>query len=642
MRASRIAVLLALLLPALASPCGPDFPLEFLSKRDETLATLPDGAFLLEAPRLVNKPADTLPLVGEEPQGARDGGGAKERALYAAASAAWKANRATSAPKFDAVLALPEAERRRFTIPAHYALAVVGAATESVAHYQALRDAQKKGFEDVFGLAVASYGEEALRALWEKDDAKAIGLYATQASYGSESGGVSLLFVARQLATDEQRLKRALKDPLVQRLMALYAWTRGTETWGETGAPSTTLVDTLTAIPNLAGADRLAAALYRQGQFEKAALFVDKESTPLAHWVRAKLALRVGKADVAEAELEKARAGFDLSEQWTPPYSSPLRPRQQLEVELSILRLAKGDFDGAMTHALESCSWMDLSYLAERVLTVDELQKTVDGLGGKPRCVTAEPGDESSDPSGYWVPRDATAALRELLARRLLRTGQFARALPFFSDALRPLAQRYGEALTAAASLSAPEQKAAKLFEAAQALRGHGMELLGTEAAPDWSWTRGEFDPMWTDPDEPAAPRDAGVSAAEQQRVAASAPAFPQRFHYRAVTSKLLEDAAELMPPRSQAYAALLCASARLSIDRDPEHATALWLRYVKHGALLTQPMTFGRQCPEPSFAPKPFKWPKVRKRTVALVALPVLLLVAGVIALRRRRRSAS
>jgi hypothetical protein len=158
---------------------------------------------------------------------------------------------------------------------------------------------------------VASYGEEAHVLLRADDEVGAIRLYAVQAAHGSQSGATSLLFVARRLVGSEARLRRALRDPLAQRLMTTYAWTRGQEEWSESAKhPSNRLLDALAVTPALAGADRLAAAAWRMGRFDLAARFADKQGTPLGLWVQAKLALRRGDRGAAELLLDRAARQF--------------------------------------------------------------------------------------------------------------------------------------------------------------------------------------------------------------------------------------------------------------------------------------------------------------------------------------------
>ena len=92
-----------------------------------------------------------------------------------------------------------------------------------------MRELVRQGFDDPLGLAVASLGEEARPLLRKGDDVGAIRLYAEQAAHGSTSGATSLLFMARAIVRDEARLQQVLREPLGQRLIATYAWTRGQE-----------------------------------------------------------------------------------------------------------------------------------------------------------------------------------------------------------------------------------------------------------------------------------------------------------------------------------------------------------------------------------------------------------------------------
>ncbi len=128
-------LVVTLLAPARhASACGPDFPAEYLGNRARTLSEMPDGAFLLEASRLLPKPADDFRVVEAwEPEGARTGGGARETELYNAGAKAFHAGKWEEArARFVEVLALPEEERRHASTFAAYMLGrTAGSATEA-------------------------------------------------------------------------------------------------------------------------------------------------------------------------------------------------------------------------------------------------------------------------------------------------------------------------------------------------------------------------------------------------------------------------------------------------------------------------------------------------------------------------------
>ena len=656
-----------------ARACGPDFPPELLTDRAGTLAELPDGAFALEVSRLLPKPEDAFQVVeGSEPEDARTGGGARETALYAeGAKAHHEGDWEKAHARFREVLALPPEERRRFSTFAAYMLArTSGAGHEHEArpYFAQVRELVRQGFDDPLGLAVASLGEEARLLLAQDDDAGAIRLYAEQAAHGSESAVNSLLMVARALSRDEARLRAALKDPLAQRLMTTFVWTRSQEwRWvdeSESGGLRR-LLDTLASVPGLAGADRLAAGAWRVGRFDLAERFAGHENTPLAAWVKAKLALRRGDRTAAERYLAESAAGWPETENWTTAYWSIVhRPRTRAEGERALIALMQGDFVRSAERMVASCSWPDIAYVAERVLTVEELKRLV---------ATQPPSyQEQCQPELEHVwdedARDGRNSvverLRLLLGRRLLRMGSGVEALEYFRGT--PWAQparQYVDARERAREADDAVDQARALYDAALLARRAGMEILGTEATPDWAQTDGNYDlndyaePRELPPDQEAVRQELAklplVSAAEQQRLAAHAPPNPTRFHYRVTAADLAEQAAALVPPRSQAYAALLCHAARFTAHRDEERTQRLWRTYVKNGALLTAEwdrMAFGQECPEPDFerarAQQPklaLPWKGMRRRTLAALGGGLLLPMAlgATLFLRRKRKPA-
>jgi len=644
-----LAVLVALVPVRHARACGPDFPPELLSDRTRTLAELPDGAFAREVARFLPKPAEAFPVVEEdEPEGARVGGGARETERYAAGAQAFHAgNRDAARARFLEVLALPGEERRRFSCFAAYMLGrMADSPQEARQRFGEVRELVRQGFEDPLGLAVASLGEEARVLLQEGDDTGAIHLYAQQAAHGSRTAAISLLVVARALSRDAARREQVLKEPLGQRLLATYAWTRGEELvellWrGEDNDDKRQrmgLLDALAAVPGLAGADRLAAGAWRAGRFDLAERFAGQEQTPLASWVKAKLAMRRGDTPAAEQHLAEALAGFAETEDWhTYDWEPSKRPRSHLEAERAILALTRGDFVQAAERTVASCSWGDMAYVAERVLTVDELRRLVAAHGADPasRCQPELEGlwdDERQKGLG-----DVGTRLRLLLGRRLLRTGQGRQALEYFRGTpWEEPARRYVESLEQARSAWSDVEEARALYAAALLARTDGMELLGTERSPDWGLMDGAFDEGdW----------DGYTEGPEGERTAAhSVPPPRRRFHYRYTAADLAEQAAALVPPRSQAHAALLCHSARFIASRDPERVQRLYRAYVQRGAASVS-MDFGQSCPAPDFdrvrqqqLSRP--WEALRRNPLAAVGGGLLLpaMVGTTLLLRRRR----
>jgi hypothetical protein len=681
--------------------CGPDFPHELLSDRRASVYELVEGTFDFEASRLAPKPADVLKpnenpweapgesrieleqrelgeaayakveamrlSLDDEQAWAAGEGLSEEVRLYTAGARAFHAGDTVIAlQRFDAVLALAAEQQRSRGLWARYMsgrvnlaqaaggagageLETTAAATAAAQDFQAVRAAVAAGVADPLGLAVASYGEEAALQRARGNLAAAVRLYAEQAAHGSASGRASLLFVARDLFADEAALRAALADPLLQQLLASYVYTRtgefeGTDEAGQPKPQTGALQRYYAAIEadaagSIGSVDRVAAAAYRSARYELAGTLAARSQTALAHWVRAKLALRAGDDKAAADAYAQASRAFPRDEDWgTNPnegYSvEGLKPACRVDGERAILALGRGDYVEALRlfHAGGGQYWMDEAQVAERVLSLDELKRYVD-------TNVPEPAAPKANDEGWPQP---DAQLRALLGRRLLRSGRYAEAAAYFPPALRDTAAAYAKA-----RLDAPKQgrieRAETLFRAARLARESGMELLALELAPDAALFQGSYE--LTDPTLDAKDRKL-VGADEAQRVAASQPQPVQRFHYRFVAADLANQAADLVPARSQAFAAMLCSATGWLINRDYAQARSYYRRYVDQGPYVAWAANFGNQCPAPDFdgAAKRLQFERVRwvkqiaRRYAPFVAGGALVLVVGFVFWRRRR----
>ncbi len=511
-------------------------------------------------------------MVHGEPEHARSNCAGPSCALYDAGAAAFNAGDVAVAKKnFEAILALSPTDQAPRATWAAFMLCRMGEIGEGGA-CATVRALASQGVPDPLGLAAASLGAEAKVHLEAGDVVGAIEGYALEAVIGdSASATESLAIVARGIldaaraAPHDARLA-ALKSPITQRLVASYAINRLL-------APSPELdhaVGLLVAqAPSLeAWSDRAAAAAYRQGRYDDAKTLVSASpETPLGLWVRAKLALRDGQLDDAAALMRVAAQSFPAVDDTT---------RLAVVGTEGVLAIERGDYALAFDRLYAGGSWLDAAYIADRVLTVDELKGIVDA-----RPVTT-----------------ATERLRHLLARRLMRHGRSAEAIHYFPEPMRERAQRFAAAVAAGSHVEEGVinvEVATALSEAALLARSDGLELFGTEAGPDYAIYGGSFDGF----DVSATTDD------ERTRVAASAPTPNRRFHYRFSAVSLLEHAAAHTPPRSQAYAALLCQATQYAGD-DPDELRRLWFVYVDHGAAVDFTHAFGssvNSCPPPDFA---------------------------------------
>src|SRR5262249_50900421 len=144
---------------------------------------------------------------------------------------------------------------------------------------------------------------------------------------------------------------------------------------------------------------------------------------PVAQWLRTKLLFRAGRTDQAGALLANVAAWMpmrdseispasDLKDNLGVPDSSDLPAAWQVRAELGVFHLARGQYAQALDDFMQAGVWIDAAYVAERVLTLDELKVSVDR------------GTDSAD--------ELRSNLRYLLARRLTRELRGNEARPYY------------------------------------------------------------------------------------------------------------------------------------------------------------------------------------------------------------------
>ncbi|WP_394560651.1 hypothetical protein [Aquipseudomonas alcaligenes] len=695
-----------------AQACGPDFPYRLLSDRAGALNELPEGNFAFEITRigpaitgLAKAGPATLELYWDEDSqryvDARIGvekeqfdaaryalisrlralsdarqaeaEGAElppELRLYTAGAVAFgEHDMALAADYFRRVLALPEAERPLRGTWAAYSLgralaelAVSAPDTvlDDAAALQRQRDLRQQavqafqqarvlsiaGSSDPLDLGVASLGEEARLVLEDGDWNSAISLYASQARQGSTTGYSSLRQLSSRLARlDDPQLRPLLAGSEVQQLLAAQLFSR-LDAYDSEGKPSQRLLGLLQDAPIQAEvADRLAALSYQLGDYQATRNLLERAGdSGLAWWLRAKLALQAGDKAAAVNAYAQAATAFPADEDWgwrrtTNWDYETLKPRCRIEGEMAILALERGDYLEAFDQLYRSGEiyWQDAAQVAERVLSSDELKGYVDAQ------VAAAPATEGTE-QGYWNRQPATS-LRELLGRRLLREGRYAEAPAYFATAeLQQAARAYGEAREQAEDAWTATGRAEGYYRAAKLARTQGLELLGYELSPDEAWAGGNFGA-----DTPQPVQAGGLfSAAEAALYNANGAQPNKRFHYRWVAADLASRAADLLSPRSQAFAAVLCKASGWINYRDLDGARAYYRRYVQEGPYVEWAGNFGFECPEPDFAAARQRLWEDHEQAVRQALRPfkywlafgLPLLLAATIYWQRRRRA--
>ncbi len=542
---------------------------------------------------------------------------------YAQGAAHWEEARQA----WNALLARPEGERHYRTVWATFMLAKLALkqlAPEASGLFVQTRELAQKGFSDSLGLAADSYGWQG-RSEWKQGHPeKAAPLFLTQLALGDESAVVSLKALVpdrspiegmlnygpeideRQAWTDEQKraqaekegaaLKNAASDPLLRRLVTVHILATSTAPnfWGDdTGVAAARakhwLVEMKAAkLRELADAEYLGWAAYHGGDYTDAEHWLELAAveSPAAMWLRAKLQLRAGKT--ADAAQSMAAAWRILRDPITYTGWNPATPKENDYVfesndgpnwsfpesasgDLAALRLARGDFIQAFDIFERGGLAHDAAFVAERVLTADELKTYVDTMRS-----------DREEARMHWS---------YVLGRRLVREDRYEEAAKYLPAPNDKILQVYAKALREGADEKlSKEERAAAWFRAAWLARYDGMELMGTEVAPDVFTTGGAFkindlaqerrtgkyeQVRWVNGEEKRTtlPLPLRASQAETKRLQANAIEPDVRFHYRVVAGALAMKAAALLPDSSIEVADVINTAGSWVKDRDEKMA---------------------------------------------------------------------
>lgn len=531
---------------------------------------------------------------------------------------------------WDGLLKRPEQDRHYRTVWAAFMLGKLGLKTSdyqtAAQWFQRTRELAAAGFTDSLGLAAESYGWEG-RSAWKQDHPeKAAPLFLTQLALGDPSPVVSLKALIpdrepvegmlnygpefderngwneQQKQAQEQKeiskLKTAAQDPLLRRLVTVHILATAV-------SPDYYSEDSKAAAVNrcarwlkiikqmnlgrVEDAEYLGWVAYNNGDYKDAAhwLELSKGDSGAALWLRAKLQRRAGKLADAANSMAQAVESLKNSPAYTPPGGAD-EPWSEYDFfpegyhwgwgqgangDLGGLRLARGDFVQSLDTFLKGHLWNDAAFVAERVLTANELKQYVDA---QPKTEPPKEGE------------DYNAKLRYLLGRRLVREDRYAEAGQYLSSPYDKTLEKYVKALKDGANekLSKTE-RAHAWFTAAWLARYDGMELMGTEVAPDAFAESGEFET----PDI-AKQRRSGVyqtvsydkggeekkksmpivlkaSPKEIQRLTANKINPDTRFHYRMIAGALAIKAAALLPNDSEELADVVNQAGIWVKDRD-------------------------------------------------------------------------
>lgn len=485
---------------------------------------------------------------------------------------------------------------------------------KAIQYFQQVRSLEKAGFIDRLGLAAASLGWEAQEELHQKHFDRAIELYLQQFNSGDPTARISLRFAAAAAlrGTDEQLIDLATNAECRRVVTALLISYRSLESFYDDDSEKVSdtepqvmarWLDAVEAakVTDVESAEQLALAAYQSGHLDIAERWILRATpTPVTQWLQAKLLLYTGRVDDAAALLEKVARYFPEDEGATnrpPPnelkdnlympgftyVSSDIYPADQTLAEVGVLRLARREYAESLDALLRSGFWMDAAYVAERVLTLDELKSYVDRNwpAVESTNVTATAEQERLP----LQPLDIRREIRYLLARRLTRMERANEAFEYFPPEQQTNFQTLVEKLSIDGNgESSANDRADALFAAARMMHAHGMELIGTEVEPDWHINQGDFeDGISVASRATNAPNTFLVASQDELQRATEHTVVPDlRFHYRYEAASLAWKAAGLMPNNTDQTARVLCIGGTWIKVRQPEMADVFYKSLVR------------------------------------------------------------
>ena len=521
-----------------------------------------------------------------------------EFADYLEGAIAWYEGRSDSAVQaWERLLRRPADERRFRSTWAAFMMGKVHAHSHperAVKWFQRTRELAMEGYTDTLGLASASFGEEARVELARKGFPRALALYHQQTRTGDPNGLISIRLVAPRLLADPGALAAVARDPDARGIFT--AWIVSFDPEGKAAWQQALKT---ADVRDAAGADYLAWAAYLAGDFAAASSWVERADPdwPLSKWVRARLLLREGKLDearelLAQVSNDLGNLGISLEDAMEIAHQrgEVLAAPERAAGEEAAIRVVQKDYTGALDRFLRAGFWMDAAYLAEQVLTLDELKAYVDSNWSAELAAKYKPptGDQWEPilVGGYTEPPDERLAreIRYVLGRRLARDGRLGDALAYLPAEARPELGRLSAHLAAGRDRKRPAaERARDLFQAACLTRGKGMALTGTEVEPDWTLVQGDYDVAamtFRSRDLRGQNRVLRQTSDESARVQRNRTTPWKRYHYRYRAADLAWEAAGLLPSGDE-KAAMLATAGNWLGARDPQAADRFYKQLV-------------------------------------------------------------
>ena len=510
----------------------------------------------------------------------------EEFTLYRAGVAEMKPDGREVPPSWKKLLELPREKRKFRTVWIYFMLGNY-LKHDCGKYYRACRAAAREGFADTPGLAKASYRNE-FRYTTDRIRKIHVALEAQR-----NSPDLELLaddYSSIMPVSDEECL-RMLADPLCRELLAIF------------GCKKKVFLDEVWKY-KFRNADVLAWRAYEAGEVEMAEKYLQLRTrdTLLSTYIESKIARYHGNNELA---IQKLRQWLKAAEKIDPrdradvveikhvmsdPFNTePTYPLQQDVYGLlgSAMVLRRDFSEAAMYFYWAGQTESDVPRLAERFMTLAELTVFTDSIADDLNSKDEEK-------------RSAAGMIRHLTARRAFREGKFDIARKYLPDEYKGVLDQYRVFIRGGNDLGKScNERALCFYNAAKIMRWHGMELCGTQGAPD-DFPSGEwgidgdfedcpyckYDPktdQWTNICMKHRELYSSINSSEMFYQEGERQPVPrnQRFHYRYRAAELAEKAAELAQDADLRALANLFGGECLRI-RTPRKADVFYKRLVR------------------------------------------------------------
>ncbi|MBF0478561.1 MAG: hypothetical protein HQL26_03675 [Candidatus Omnitrophica bacterium] len=494
------------------------------------------------------------------------------------------------------IFKLPESERKYKSTWASF---MIGKAylslrdqKRAIPFFEQTRKMAENGYIDSLGLAKESLGWQALAEYEQKDYVSSLKHYLEQMDIDS------LNWVCSNVSeTTDNTIATIVNDKTARNI--LLGWAISRPYWEEMELNDDkkhkdffsrllSAIEGLKKTDPIDYADRVAWLYYIKGDraLAKRWLTSSKLSTPLARFIDFKLSLRDEKVDEAIGKLSKVISSFEKSPDKNMFFQEDIG--RELNSNMAVLKLSRKEYTMAFDFLLKGKYWEDIAYVAEKVLTVQELEDFLNNnkgnsvLANKQKIYEGEFAENIDD--GGLTLREA---LEYLLARRLVRQGELEPAGKYMPTKIKidrgyiekknksgdseyeqvneninpreTLGKLHVLLLNAQNQRIAKKDRAKAYYDAGIIVRRYGMELMGTELDPDGFVDRGAF-PNYESIKHRFAHRGFFYGTGdEESRALSSLPSPDKRFHYRYKAADLMWQSAQLLSDNDELKAKALC-----------------------------------------------------------------------------------